>query len=155
MFPFPVARAVYRAPQPSTWLAYHVFYAVYVISLSCFQCRLCDQPIMFPFPVARAVYLAPHPSYMVSLSFSLPTPASLNYLAPSHKLGSNVAGKVARRQTGLSLRPHVHPSRSVMLRTVQAVYKDVGPSSASVPVPAFSTSRYHDYQSEYCSFVDK
>ena len=159
VLPCPVARSVYRAPKPSYMVSLSFFHADYMISLSCFPCKLHGQPIMLPCPVARSVYRAPHPSYMVSLSCSLPTPVSLNCLDPSHKLGSNVAGKVARRQTGLSLRPRVLcilpiSWRSVMLRTVQAVYKDAWPSPASVPVPAFLASRRHDYQSEYCGFLD-
>ena len=117
MFPFAIARSVYRASHSS-----------YMVSLSCFPCKLRHQPIMFPFPVARSVRHAAPPSYMASLSCSLPTPVSLNYLDPSHKLGSNLAGKVARRQTGLSLRPDVRSSvlpdhlAQVTLRTVQVIY---------------------------------
>jgi len=146
ILPWPVARSVYRAPQPSYIVSlscfpcklhdqpvmfpfliarsvYHGPHSSYMVSLSCFPCKLRDQPITFPFPVARSVCRAPHPSCMVSLSCSLPTPVSPNYLDPSHKLGSNVAGKVARRQTGLSFRPHVHPSRSVGAEFCSELFK--------------------------------
>jgi len=78
---------------------------------------------MFLYLVARSVCHAPHSSYMVSPSCSPPIPVSLNYLDPSHKLGSNDAGKVARRQTGLSLRPDVHPSRSVGAELCYELFK--------------------------------
>ena len=123
MFPCPVARSVYRAPRPSYMVSLSFFHANYINSLSRFSCKLHDQPIMFPFPIPRSVCRAPHPSYMVSLSCSLPTPVSLSYLDSSHKLGSNDAGKVARRQTGLSLRPAVHPSRSVGAELCYELYK--------------------------------
>jgi hypothetical protein len=80
MFPFPVARAFYHAPQPSCLVSLSCFpcelrnqpimffHADYMICLSCSLFQLHDQFVILPIPATWLAYHVFHADYMISLS---------------------------------------------------------------------------------------